>query len=122
MSHAITVDRPLRMDKIDAIPGFENRCSWLMDARGLQNGSARLSLRPDMVVSGSTLAKTLARTCFIRALFLRPSRAFCWASPQWQYPKWRGAEASRDFCSGGSELFQNNLGLLRKDGYPQMAF
>ena len=26
MSHAITVDRPLRMEKMGAIPGFENRC------------------------------------------------------------------------------------------------
>lgn len=61
MSHAITVDRPLRMDQINAIPGFENRC-FMVDgtpADCVKMAVFGLGLRPDMVVSGINIGENL---------------------------------------------------------------
>lgn len=61
MSHAITVDRPLRMEKIDAIPGFENRC-FMVDgtpADCVKMAVHGLGLQPDMVLSGINMGENL---------------------------------------------------------------
>lgn len=61
MSHAITVDRPLRLSKIDAISGFENRC-YMVDGTPsdcVKMAIHALDFRPDMVVSGINIGENL---------------------------------------------------------------
>ncbi|MGI6148515.1 MAG: 5'/3'-nucleotidase SurE [Firmicutes bacterium] len=121
MSHAITVDRPLRMEKMDAIPGFENRC-FMVDgtpADCVKMAVHGLGLKPDMVVSGINIGENLGTdvlysgtvSAAIEAVLLGiPAVAVSQVGGELKYLK-TAAEVV-------SELFRTNVDLLRDQLVP----
>lgn len=124
MSHAITVDRPLRMEKMDAIPGFENRC-FMVDgtpADCVKMAVHGLGLKPDMVVSGINIGENLGTdvlysgtvSAAIEAVLLGiPAVAVSQVGGELKYLK-TAAEVV-------SELFRTNVDLLRDQLVPRTA-
>ncbi|HHT72559.1 MAG TPA: 5'/3'-nucleotidase SurE [Firmicutes bacterium] len=121
MSHAITVDRPLRMDKIDAIPGFENRC-FMVDgtpADCVKMAVHGLGLRPDMVVSGINIGENLGTDVLYSGTVSAAIEGVLLGIPAVAVSQVGGElkhlETSAQVVA---ELFQNNLGLFKEGWIP----
>lgn len=122
MSHAITVDRPLRMDKINAIPGLEGRC-YMVDGTPsdcVKMAVHALNLQPDMIVSGINIGENLGTdvlysgtvSAAIEAVLLGiPAIAVSQVSTELEF-----LETSRGVIA---HLFKRNLRLLDNGMIPR---